>query len=173
MLLLFFPTLPYTTSILTMFTLIWSDMHRCPLNYAEAGWDYRTSWSSLVCFSSFEDSVNYSLAHCLLLQVIIVPFIFVFVFVCCGGGPVALSSSCSMLPRSTHETFAESLYREFKNHTRFSKPKLARSDFTICHYAGDVSIIYTFRCILHECVDSLSETAEILVYKGVICSFVR
>ncbi|RRT76613.1 hypothetical protein B296_00028298 [Ensete ventricosum] len=46
---------------------------------------------------------------------------------------------CSMLPRSTHETFAQKLYQAFKNHKRFSKPKLSRSDFTISHYAGDVS----------------------------------
>lgn len=44
-----------------------------------------------------------------------------------------------MFPRSTHETFAQKLYQTFKNHKRFSKPKLARSDFTIAHYAGDVS----------------------------------
>ncbi|KAG6418712.1 hypothetical protein SASPL_120916 [Salvia splendens] len=55
------------------------------------------------------------------------------------GGIIALLDQACMLPRSTHETFAESLYREFKNHKRFSKPKLARSDFTICHYAGDVT----------------------------------
>jgi myosin-5 len=46
-----------------------------------------------------------------------------------------------MFPRSTHETFAEKLYQTFKDHKRFNKPKLARSDFTICHYAGDVSIL--------------------------------
>jgi len=49
-------------------------------------------------------------------------------------------SFCSMFPRSTHETFAQKLYQTYKNHKRFTKPKLARSDFTICHYAGDVSI---------------------------------
>lgn len=43
-----------------------------------------------------------------------------------------------MLPRSTHETFAQKLYQTYKNHKRFAKPKLSRSDFTICHYAGDV-----------------------------------
>lgn len=47
---------------------------------------------------------------------------------------------CSMFPRSTHETFATKLYQTFKDHKRFSKPKLARTDFTICHYAGDVCI---------------------------------
>ncbi|KAG2727726.1 hypothetical protein I3760_01G171400 [Carya illinoinensis] len=44
-----------------------------------------------------------------------------------------------MFPKSTHETFAEKLYQTFKDHKRFSKPKLSRSDFTICHYAGDVT----------------------------------
>lgn len=48
---------------------------------------------------------------------------------------------CSMFPRSTNETFAQKLYQTFKDHKRFSKPKLARSDFTICHYAGDVSML--------------------------------
>ncbi|KAG8483198.1 hypothetical protein CXB51_022205 [Gossypium anomalum] len=45
----------------------------------------------------------------------------------------------SMFPRSTHETFAEKLYQTFKDHKRFIKPKLSRTDFTICHYAGDVT----------------------------------
>jgi len=45
-----------------------------------------------------------------------------------------------MFPRSTNETFAQKLYQSFKDHKRFSKPKLSRNDFTICHYAGDVSI---------------------------------
>ncbi|KHG15314.1 Myosin-J heavy chain [Gossypium arboreum] len=44
-----------------------------------------------------------------------------------------------MFPRSTHETFAEKLYQTFKDHKRFVKPKLSRTDFTICHYAGDVT----------------------------------
>ena len=47
-------------------------------------------------------------------------------------------SHFSVLPRSTNDTFAQKLYQTFKDHKRFSKPKLARSDFTICHYAGDV-----------------------------------
>lgn len=46
---------------------------------------------------------------------------------------------CSMFPRSTHETFAEKLYQTFKDNKRFNKPKLSRTDFTINHYAGDVS----------------------------------
>ncbi|XP_039123360.1 myosin-6-like [Dioscorea cayenensis subsp. rotundata] len=55
------------------------------------------------------------------------------------GGIIALLDEACVLPRSTHETFAEKLYQTFKNHKRFSKPKLARSDFTVSHYAGDVT----------------------------------
>nr|KAJ0203963.1 hypothetical protein LSAT_V11C500294670 [Lactuca sativa] len=55
------------------------------------------------------------------------------------GGIIALLDEACMFPRSTHETFAQKLYQTFKNHQRFTKPKLARSDFTICHYAGDVT----------------------------------
>lgn len=54
-----------------------------------------------------------------------------------------------MFPRSTHETFAQKLYQTFKNHKRFAKPKLARSDFTICHYAGDVSAVLSiYMCMM-------------------------
>ncbi|KAI8554940.1 hypothetical protein RHMOL_Rhmol05G0134900 [Rhododendron molle] len=55
------------------------------------------------------------------------------------GGVIALLDEACMFPRSTHETFAEKLYQTFKDHKRFSKPKLSRTDFTICHYAGDVT----------------------------------
>ncbi|XP_020079685.1 myosin-6-like isoform X1 [Ananas comosus] len=55
------------------------------------------------------------------------------------GGIIALLDEACMLPRSTHETFAQKLYQTFKNHKRFSKPKLSLSDFTISHYAGDVT----------------------------------
>ncbi|KAG0535472.1 hypothetical protein BDA96_04G369100 [Sorghum bicolor] len=55
------------------------------------------------------------------------------------GGIISLLDEACMLPRSTHETFAQKLYQTFKNHKRFAKPKLSRSDFTICHYAGDVT----------------------------------
>ncbi|KAK4344705.1 hypothetical protein RND71_034881 [Anisodus tanguticus] len=56
-----------------------------------------------------------------------------------AGGIIALLDEACMFPRSTHETFAQKLYQTFKNHKRFCKPKLSRSDFTICHYAGDVT----------------------------------
>ncbi|KAK2986359.1 hypothetical protein RJ640_026623 [Escallonia rubra] len=51
------------------------------------------------------------------------------------GGIIALLDEAW----STNETFAQKLYQTFKNHKRFTKPKLSRSDFTICHYAGDVT----------------------------------
>ncbi|KAF3457491.1 hypothetical protein FNV43_RR02149 [Rhamnella rubrinervis] len=55
------------------------------------------------------------------------------------GGIIALLDEACMFPRSTNETFAQKLYQTFKEHKRFSKPKLARTDFTISHYAGDVT----------------------------------
>uniref|UniRef100_A0A7N0SYH6 Uncharacterized protein n=1 Tax=Kalanchoe fedtschenkoi TaxID=63787 RepID=A0A7N0SYH6_KALFE len=55
------------------------------------------------------------------------------------GGIIALLDEACMFPRSTHETFAQKLYQTFKDHKRFVKPKLSRTDFTICHYAGDVT----------------------------------
>ncbi|XP_072980214.1 myosin-17-like isoform X3 [Typha angustifolia] len=55
------------------------------------------------------------------------------------GGVIALLDEACMFPRATHETFAQKMYQTFKNHKRFSKPKLSRTDFTISHYAGDVT----------------------------------
>ncbi|CAI0436864.1 unnamed protein product [Linum tenue] len=55
------------------------------------------------------------------------------------GGILALLDEACMFPKSTNETFATKLYQTFKDHKRFSKPKLARNDFTVCHYAGDVT----------------------------------
>ncbi|KAA8534623.1 hypothetical protein F0562_032118 [Nyssa sinensis] len=54
------------------------------------------------------------------------------------GGIVVLLDEACMFPKSTHETFANKLYQTFKNHKRFIKPKLSRTDFTISHYAGEV-----------------------------------
>ncbi|MCO5579730.1 hypothetical protein L7F22_033590 [Adiantum nelumboides] len=45
----------------------------------------------------------------------------------------------SMFPKATHETFASKLFQTFKNHKRFIKPKLSLTDFTISHYAGEVT----------------------------------
>ncbi|KAK6150259.1 hypothetical protein DH2020_017784 [Rehmannia glutinosa] len=54
------------------------------------------------------------------------------------GGIIALLDEACMFPKSTHETFSEKLYQTFKSHKRFIKPKLARTDFAIAHYAGEV-----------------------------------
>ncbi|KAJ0718398.1 putative myosin ATPase [Helianthus annuus] len=54
------------------------------------------------------------------------------------GGIIALLDEACMFPKSTHETFSNKLYQIFKNHKRFIKPKLSRTDFTIAHYAGEV-----------------------------------
>ncbi|KAJ0499977.1 putative myosin ATPase [Helianthus annuus] len=54
------------------------------------------------------------------------------------GGIIALLDEACMFPKSTHETFSNKLYQTFRNHKRFVKPKLSRTDFTIAHYAGEV-----------------------------------
>lgn len=51
---------------------------------------------------------------------------------------MGIISIYSMFPKSTHENFSQKLYQTFKDHKRFIKPKLTRSDFTIVHYAGEV-----------------------------------
>ncbi|GLT69540.1 hypothetical protein SLA2020_416840 [Shorea laevis] len=55
------------------------------------------------------------------------------------GGIIALLDEACMFPKSTHETFAHKLYQTFKTHKRFIKPKLSLTDFTISHYAGEVT----------------------------------
>ncbi|KAJ9563359.1 hypothetical protein OSB04_008519 [Centaurea solstitialis] len=55
------------------------------------------------------------------------------------GGIIALLDEACMFPKATHETFAQSMYQKYKAHKRFSKPKLSRTNFTINHYAGDVT----------------------------------
>ncbi|CAA6666193.1 unnamed protein product [Spirodela intermedia] len=55
------------------------------------------------------------------------------------GGIISLLDEACMFPKSTHETFSQKLYQTFKNNKRFMKPKLSRTDFTICHYAGEVT----------------------------------
>ncbi len=59
-----------------------------------------------------------------------------------------------MFPRSTHETFATKLFQSYRNNKRFSKPKLARTDFTICHYAGDVIFIPDLHYLCAENLES-------------------
>uniref|UniRef100_A0A452YL68 Myosin-J heavy chain n=2 Tax=Aegilops tauschii subsp. strangulata TaxID=200361 RepID=A0A452YL68_AEGTS len=55
------------------------------------------------------------------------------------GGIIALLDETCMLRNSNHEIFAEKLYQKFKDNPHFSRPKFSRSDFTIHHYAGNVT----------------------------------
>ncbi|KAL9247272.1 hypothetical protein vseg_020720 [Gypsophila vaccaria] len=55
------------------------------------------------------------------------------------GGIISLLDEACMFPKSTHATFAQKLYQTFQRNKRFSKPKLSRTDFTIMHYAGEVT----------------------------------
>lgn len=72
--------------------------------------------------------------------------------------------SCSMFPRSTHGTFAEKLYQTFRDHKRFSKPKLSPTDFTIHHYAGDVCTYNTSTQNMAQIDFVESELSHILVF---------
>ncbi|XP_010416021.1 PREDICTED: myosin-13 isoform X2 [Camelina sativa] len=54
------------------------------------------------------------------------------------GGIISLLDEACML-NSTHVKFSEKLYGTLKGNKYFSKPKLSPTDFTICHYAGDVT----------------------------------
>ncbi|XP_051133264.1 myosin-8-like [Andrographis paniculata] len=85
------------------------------------------------------------------------------------GGLIALLDEACMFPRSTHETFSEKLYQTFKDHKRFSKPKLSRTGFTISHYAGDVT--YQTDLFLDKNKDYvIAEHQALLSASG--CSFV-
>ncbi|XP_050147411.1 myosin-6-like isoform X1 [Malus sylvestris] len=85
------------------------------------------------------------------------------------GGIIALLDEACMFPRSTHETFAQKLYQTFKNHKRFTKPKLSQSDFTICHYAGDVT--YQTELFLDKNKDYVVAEHQALLSAST-CSFV-
>ncbi|KAF9624147.1 hypothetical protein IFM89_008085 [Coptis chinensis] len=85
------------------------------------------------------------------------------------GGIVALLDEACMFPRSTHETFAQKLYQTFNGNKRFSKPKLSRTDFTICHYAGDVT--YQTELFLDKNKDYVVAEHQALLTAS-MCSFV-
>ncbi|XP_039116564.1 LOW QUALITY PROTEIN: myosin-11-like [Dioscorea cayenensis subsp. rotundata] len=85
------------------------------------------------------------------------------------GGIIALLDEACMFPKSTHETFSQKLYQTFKVHKRFLKPKLSRTDFTICHYAGEVQ--YQSDQFLDKNKDYVvAEHQELLIASK--CSFV-
>ncbi|XP_062087752.1 myosin-17-like [Humulus lupulus] len=86
------------------------------------------------------------------------------------GGIIALLDEACMFPKSTHETFAQKLYQTFKNEKRFIKPKLSRTDFTISHYAGEVT--YQANQFLDKNKDYvIAEHQALLTASN--CSFVR
>uniref|UniRef100_A0A0E0FY17 Myosin motor domain-containing protein n=1 Tax=Oryza nivara TaxID=4536 RepID=A0A0E0FY17_ORYNI len=85
------------------------------------------------------------------------------------GGIIALLDETCMLRNSTHETFAEKLYQKFKDNPHFSKPKFSRSDFTIHHYAGNVT--YQTDLFLDKNIDYAVNEHQILLNASK-CSFV-
>ncbi|KAJ1281299.1 hypothetical protein BS78_04G295700 [Paspalum vaginatum] len=54
-------------------------------------------------------------------------------------GIIALLDEACMFPKSTHETFATKMFRNFSSHARLEKTKFSETDFTISHYAGKVT----------------------------------
>ncbi|CAI7810487.1 unnamed protein product [Closterium sp. NIES-53] len=54
-------------------------------------------------------------------------------------GIISLLDEQCMFPKSNAETFATKLYQTCAQHPRFEKPKLSQTDFTINHYAGQVT----------------------------------
>ncbi|KAB2061049.1 hypothetical protein ES319_A10G060800v1 [Gossypium barbadense] len=86
------------------------------------------------------------------------------------GGIIALLDEACMFPKSTHETFAQKLYQTFKNNKRFIKPKLSRTDFTISHYAGEVT--YQANQFLDKNKDYVVAEHQALLTASE-CSFVR
>uniref|UniRef100_A0A0E0CLR9 Myosin motor domain-containing protein n=1 Tax=Oryza meridionalis TaxID=40149 RepID=A0A0E0CLR9_9ORYZ len=85
------------------------------------------------------------------------------------GGIIALLDETCMLRNSTHETFAEKLYQQFKGNQHFSRPKFSRSDFTIHHYAGHVT--YQTDLFLDKNIDYAVNEHQVLLHAS-RCSFV-
>ncbi|TVU28761.1 hypothetical protein EJB05_20294 [Eragrostis curvula] len=54
-------------------------------------------------------------------------------------GIIALLDEACMFPKSTHETFATKMFRNFSSHPRLEKTKFSETDFTMSHYAGKVT----------------------------------
>ncbi|KAK4397650.1 Myosin-15 [Sesamum angolense] len=54
-------------------------------------------------------------------------------------GIIALLDEACMFPKSTHETFSNKLFQNFRAHPRLEKAKFSETDFTISHYAGKVN----------------------------------
>lgn len=54
-------------------------------------------------------------------------------------GIIALLDEACMFPKSTHETFSNKLFQNFRGHQRLEKAKFSATDFTMSHYAGKVT----------------------------------
>ncbi|KAI5669604.1 hypothetical protein M9H77_19457 [Catharanthus roseus] len=54
-------------------------------------------------------------------------------------GIIALLDEACMFPKSTHETFSNKLFQNFRTHQRLEKAKFSETDFTMSHYAGKVT----------------------------------
>ncbi|KAL3532663.1 hypothetical protein ACH5RR_006184 [Cinchona calisaya] len=85
------------------------------------------------------------------------------------GGIIALLDEACMFPKSTHETFAQKLYQTFAKNDRFIKPKLSRTNFTISHYAGEVT--YMADLFLDKNKDYVVAEHQVLLTASE-CSFV-
>jgi myosin-5 len=85
------------------------------------------------------------------------------------GGIISLLDETCMLRNSTHEIFAEKLYQKFKDNPHFSRPKFSRSDFTIHHYAGNVT--YQTDLFLDKNIDAAVNEHQDLLHAS-RCPFV-
>ncbi|RAL52847.1 hypothetical protein DM860_007615 [Cuscuta australis] len=54
-------------------------------------------------------------------------------------GIIALLDEACMFPKSTHQTFSNKLFQNFRGHTRLERAKFSETDFTLSHYAGKVT----------------------------------
>ncbi|KAL8501897.1 hypothetical protein ACS0TY_021134 [Phlomoides rotata] len=54
-------------------------------------------------------------------------------------GIIALLDEACMFPKSTHESFSNKLFQNFRSHRRLERAKFSETDFTISHYAGKVN----------------------------------
>lgn len=112
--------------------------------------DHFSSWWSMVC--------SWTLVSCALVALFSV---YDLECICKDSCIDALSlwtyPVSSMFPKSTHETFSQKLYQTFSEHKRFIKPKLARTEFKIAHYAGEVHWLFTVKIsIKYSSLDALS-----------------
>lgn len=85
------------------------------------------------------------------------------------GGIISLLDETCMLRNSTHEIFAEKLYQKYKDNPHFSRPKFSRSDFTIHHYAGNVT--YQTDLFLDKNIDAAVNEHQDLLHAS-RCPFV-